>query len=39
VLKLTNLTKRLNNQNHVWAVKIRPKTEKMNMASYDDIFM
>ena len=28
VLKLTNLTNRMNNQNHVWAVKIRPKIWK-----------
>jgi hypothetical protein len=28
VLKLANLTNRLNIQNHVWAVKFRPETEK-----------
>ena len=39
VLKLTNITNKLNNQNNVQVVKIRPKTEKLNMASYDDIFM
>lgn len=39
VLKLTNLTNMENNQNHVWAVKFGPETEKMSMASYDDIFM
>ena len=39
VLKLTNLTNRMNNQNHVRVVKIRPESKKMNMASYDEIFM
>ena len=38
-LKLTNLANWLNNQNHARAMKIRPKTEKLNMASCDDIFM
>ena len=28
VLKLSNLTTWLNNQNHVWVVKFRPETEK-----------
>ena len=39
VLKLTNLTNRMNIQDHVRAMKIRPKIEKLNMASYDDIFI
>ena len=39
VLKLTNLTNKLHNQNHVRVVKIRPETEKMNMVSYEEIFM
>ena len=39
MLKLTNLTNRLNNQNHVWVLKIRPKTKNLNMASYDEICM
>ena len=39
VLKLTNLTKWLNNQNHARAMKIRPKTEKLDMTSYDRIFI
>ena len=39
VLKLTNLINKMNSQNHVQAMKIWPKTEKMNMASYDKIFM
>ena len=39
VLKLTNLTNRLNNQNHVRVIKIQPETEQPNMASYDEIFM
>ena len=29
----------LNIQNHAWATKIRPKTEKLNMTSYDKIFI
>ena len=39
VLKLTNLTKWLNSQNHAQAMKIRPKTEKLNLTSYDRIFI
>ena len=39
VLEFTNLTNWLNNQNHVWAVIIQPKTEKLNMTSYDRIFI
>ena len=29
----------LNNQNHAWAMKIGPKTKKMNLISYDRIFI
>ena len=39
VLKLSNLTKSLNNQNHAWVMKIRPKTKILNMTSYDRIFI
>ena len=39
MFKLINLTKLLNNQNHAWAMKIQPKTEKLNMTSYDRIFI
>ena len=39
VLKITNLAKWLNNQNHARAMKIWPKTEKLNMTSYDRIFI
>ena len=39
VLKLVNLTNRLNIQNHVRVVKIRRETEKLNMAYFDDIFI
>ena len=38
-LKLINLTKWMNNQNHPRAMKIRPKTEKLNLTSYDRIFI
>ena len=37
VLKLIDLTNWLNNQNHVRAMKIRPKTETLIMTSYDRI--
>ena len=39
MVKITNLTKWLNNQNHARAMKIRPKTEKLNLTSYDRIFI
>ena len=39
VLKLTNLTKWMNNQNHARAMKIQPKTEKLNMTWYDRILI
>ena len=39
VLQLTNLTKWVNNQNREWAMKIRPKSKKMNLTSYDRILI
>ena len=39
VFKLINLTKWLNNQNHAQAMKIRQKIEKLNLTSYDRIFI
>ena len=29
----------MNNQNHPWVMKIQPKTEKMNLTSYERIFI
>ena len=39
VIKLTNLTKWLDKQNHARAMKIRPKTKKLKLNSYDKIFI
>ena len=39
VLKLSNLTNWLNIQNHARAMKNQTKTEKLNMTSYDRIFI
>ena len=39
VLKLTNLTNGMNNQNHARVMKIWPKTKKMNLTSYERILI
>ena len=39
MLKFSNLTNWMNNQNHGWMMKIWPKIENLNMTSYDRIFI